>query len=231
MRFNGSIVWDGITAYTPFLTIQGEGEYLGHPGRRTDRPGGWHHRHRVIGGQLRSVVTGEFEVGTLSATGSAIVEVNGATTALYVDADLVDAGFDAHLDGAVVITDGLAEAVNINAAVNGSVDLGDATLTGATLQITSSYGSPLDLKFSGGLLVGSNANLSGSVDASFGPNGALLSMEGQVTGSLTLDSWGLANFSGSIVATSEQVTVTGAGSVSTTNFPLGITFNGSSPPR
>ncbi len=173
------------------------------------------------------VLTGDFQVGTLKAAGTAIVEVNGHTTVLYVDAALMDAGFDAHLEGAIVITDGLAETVNLDATVNGAVDVGDATLTGATLSIRSTYGSPLDLNFSGGLTVGSNADLNGSVHAIFGPNGTLLSLTGDLTGSLQLDSWGLLNFHGSVVATSDQVTLTGDGGLSFINFPAGITFNGS----
>ena len=227
VRFNGSIVWDGITAYTPFLTLEAGGEYSGTlADGQTVRAAGSVDT-TVIGGQIRTVVTGDIEVGTLKASGSAIVEVNGHSTALYVDADLVDAGFDASLDGAVVITDGLAEQVSLNAVVNGTVDLGDASLTGATLSIESSYGSPLEMSFSGGLEIGSNANLTGSADAIFGPSGTLLSLVGQMNGSLMLDSWGLLNFSGSVVASPEQVTLTGSGGVSTINFPLGINFNGS----
>ncbi len=227
VRFNGSIVWDGITAYTPFLTLEGGGEYSGTlaDGQAVRAAGTI--ETTVIGNQLRTVLTGEFEVGTLAASGEAIIEVNGASTALYIDADLVGAGFDAGLDGAVVITDGLAEQVQLTAAVNGEVVLGDTTLTGATLAIESSYGSPLDISFSGGIEVGNETNLTGSVDASFGPTGTLLSLVGQVDGTLTLDSWGLLNFSGSIVASPEQVTITGSGGVSTINFPLGINFSGS----
>ncbi len=227
LRYNGTIVWDGITAYTPFLTLEGGGEYSGtlNDGLNVSAAGSM--ETTVIGGQLRTVLTGDFEVGTLKASGSAIVEVNGATTVLYVDADLVDAGFTAALDGAVVLTNGLAETVNLDATVTGTVNLGDVTLTGANLHIGSTYGSPLDLTFSGGLQVGTNANLTGSVDASFGPNGTLLSLVGQMNGSLNLDSWGLLNFDGTVVASPEQVTLSGSGAVSVINFPLGITFNGS----
>jgi hypothetical protein len=227
LRYNGSIVWDGITAYTPFLTLEGGGEYSGTlADGQTVRAAGVVET-TVVGNQLRTVLTGDFEVGTLAATGQAIIEVNGPTTALYVDGSLVGAGFDADLDGAVVITDGIAEQVQLTAAVTGEVVLGDTTLTGATLDIESSYGSPLDISFSGGLEVGTQADLTGTVDASFGPNGTLLSLVGNMNGSLTLDSWGLLNFSGSVVASPEQVTVTGSGGFSTINFPLGITFNGS----
>ncbi len=227
VRFNGSIVWDGITAYTPFLTLEGGGEYSGtlNDGQTVSVAGTV--ETTIVGGQLRAVVTGAFKVGTLKANGSAIVETNGATTTLFVDADLANAGFAAKLEGAIIITDGRAETVQLDAAVTGSVQLGDVTLTGATFSIRSSYGSPLDLSFSGGLQVGSRANLNGTVAAAFGPNGALLSMTGQLTGSLTLDSWGLLNFNGSVVASPEQVTLSGTGGISMINFPLGVNFNGS----
>ena len=227
VRFNGSIIWDGITASTPFLTLEGGGEFSGtlQNGQQVSVAGTL--ETTIIGGQARTVVEGDFQVGTLKASGSAIVETNGATTSLIVDADLVDAGFDASLAGAVIITDGRAETVSLSATVNGSLSLGDATLTGANLSIDSTFGSPLELSFSGGLQVGTNANLTAAVEGSFGPNGTLLSLAGQVNGSLTLDSWGLLNFNGSVLASPEQVTLTGAGGISTINFPLGINFNGS----
>lgn len=227
VRFNGSIVWDGIAAYTPFLQVQGGGEISGtlRDGQTVSVAGSL--ETTVIGGQVRTVVTGDFQLGTLQASGEAIVETSGPTTTLFISADLVDAGFSAGLEGAVVITDGIAEAIHLDAAIVGTVQLGDVTLTGASLSIDSEYGSPLDIAFAGGLKVGNRANLSGSVDASFGPNGTLLSLEGNLQGSLLLDSWGILNFNGSVVASPEQVTLTGAGRVSVINFPVGITFSGS----
>ena len=226
VRFNGSIVWDGITAYTPFLQLEAGGEISGtlNDGQTVTVAGDM--ETTIVGGQIRAVVSGAFKVGTLKANGTAIVETNGATTTLFVDADLTNAGFAAKLEGAIIITDGRAETVQLDATVNGAVNLGDATLTGATLSIRSSYGSPLDLKFSGGLQIGSRANLSGNIAASFGPNGTLLSLDGQLTGSLTLDSWGLINFNGRVIASPEQVTLSGSGGITMTNFPLGVTFNG-----
>ncbi len=226
LRFNGSIVWDGISAYTPFLQLEGGGEFSGtlNDGQQVSVAGTLD--TTIVGGQIRTVVTGDFKLGTLKASGSAIVETSGATTTLFVDADLMDAGFSASIQGAVIITDGLAETVSLDAAVNGAVTFGDVTLTGANLHIASSYGSPLDLTFSGGLQVGSRANLNGSIAASFGPNGTLLSLDGQLSGSLQLDSWGLLGFNGSVVASPTQVTLSGTGGISMINFPLGINFNG-----
>ncbi len=226
LRFNGSIVWDGITAYTPFLQLEGGGEFSGtlNDGQTVSVAGSLD--TTIVGGQIRTVVTGNFKVGTLKANGSAIVETNGATTTLFVDANLVDAGFAARLDGAVIITDGLAETVALDATVDGTVNLGDATLTGASLSIDSSYGSPLDVSFTGGLKVGTKVDLNGSVDASFGPNGTLLSLNGQLNGSLQLDSWGLLGFSGSVIASPDQVTLSGSGGITMMNFPLGINFTG-----
>ncbi|MCB1012773.1 MAG: hypothetical protein KDB15_13985, partial [Microthrixaceae bacterium] len=221
------IVWDGITAYTPFLPLEAGVESSGTVSDGQTIKAAGDLTTEIIGGQLRSVLTGTFEVGTLKASGTAIVEINGATTVLYVDADLINAGFTAKLEGAVVITDGLAENVTLDASVIGTVTFGDVTLDGATLSVRSTYGSPLDLSFSGGLKVGTSADLSGVIDASFGPSGSLLSLDGQLTGSLQLDSFGLLNFNGSVVASPDQVTLTGSGAVSMINFPLGITFNGS----
>ncbi|MFZ4518606.1 MAG: hypothetical protein ACOYOP_09465 [Microthrixaceae bacterium] len=226
VRFDGSIVWDGVTAYTPFLNLQGGGSFSGtlNDGQVVSVDGTVD--TTIVGGQLRAVVTGNFKIGTLKAAGTAIVETNGATTTLNVDANLTGAGFNANIQGVVVITDGIAETVQLDANVIGPLQLGDATLTGATLSVRSTYGSPLELKFSGGLSVGSRVNLLGDVAASFGPNGTLLSLTGNLSGSLALDSWGLLDFNGAVVANSQKVTLTGAGSLTTTNFPLGVTFRG-----
>ena len=226
LRFNGSIVWDGRTAYTPFLTLEGAGEISGvlEDGQRLSVAGTM--AAEVIGGQLRSVITGSFQLGTLKANGSAVVETNGITTSLELSAALVGAGFAANIEGAIVITDGRAELVELDAAVTGNVALGDVTLTGATLRVRSTYGSPLDISFAGGIRVGSRADLNGAIAASIGPNGTLLSLRGDVSGSLTLDTWGLINFNGSIIATIDQVTISGAGGISLINFPLGLQING-----
>jgi hypothetical protein len=226
VRFNGSIVWDGITAYTPFLTLQGSGEFSGtlNDGRTVSVSGSID--TTVVGGQVHTEVTGAFKIGTLKANGSAVVDTNSGVTTLTVDAELADAGFAAHLAGVIVINNGIAEQVELTATVTGSLTFGDVTLTGANLHIASTYGSPLDLSFSGSLAVGSRANLTGSLNAAFGPNGTLLSLEGQMSGSMLLDSWGIANFSGSVVASPEQVTLSGAGTITTINFPLGISFRG-----
>jgi hypothetical protein len=226
LRLNGTIVWDGTLATTPFLMLQGDGEFSGtlNDGQTVSVAGSI--STEIIGGQMRTVVTGNFKLGTLKATGEAIVETSGPTTVLTLDASLQDAGFTADIDGNVIIDNGLAETVALNANVVGNVQLGDVTLNSPSLSIQSSYGAPLDISFSGGLVVGTKAALSGSIDASFGPTGGLLSLTGSLTGSLDLDGWDL-NFTGNVVATSDQVTLTGAGSLLMTTFPLGIDFNGS----
>ncbi|MFN8052194.1 MAG: hypothetical protein U0Q22_12190 [Acidimicrobiales bacterium] len=226
VRFDGSIVWDGITAYTPFLQLQGAGSFSGtmQDGSAVSVSGSL--STTIVGGQVHTEVSGDFKIGTLKANGSAVVDTSGATTSLTVDANLVGAGFAAHLAGAIIITDGLAETVSLDATVNGAVNLGDVTLTNANLHIGSSYGSPLDMSFSGGLKVGSNADLTGAVKASFGPNGTLLSLQGNMTGSLHLDSWGLLNFAGTVIASPDQVSLSGTGGIVLINFPAGINFSG-----
>ncbi len=226
VRFDGSIVWDGVQAYTPFLTVQGSGDISGtlNDGSQFSVSGTLD--TTVVGGQVHASIDGAIKIGSLQANGSVILDVNGATTTLTVDANLVNAGFTAEIQGVVQITDGRAELVNLDAAVTGSLNFGDVTLNGATLHIGSTYGNPLDISFNGAIQIGSKADLSGTVSASFGPNGGLLSMQGQINGSLQLDSWGLLNFSGNIVASSQQVAVTGSGALTTINFPLGVVFNG-----
>ena len=226
VRFNGSIVWDGITAYVPFLTLEGAGEYSGSLNDGTAVAVKGTVSTEVVAGQVFAKVTGNFQIGTLKGTGQAIVESSGATTTLNVSGDFQNTGFAGHVDGVVVITDGRAETVQLDASVTGAVNFGDVTLTGANLSIRSTYGSPLELKFSGGLKIGTKANINGSVNALFGPDGGLLSLNGAVNGSLDLGGWAVVTFSGNIQASSVQVALTGAGRVQMNSFPLGVTFNG-----
>ena len=127
------------------------------------------------------------------------------------------------LDHAIAALDALGGELP---AVDGEVRLGDATLTGATLSLRSTYGSPIQASFTGGVEVGSRASLYGSVNASIGPNGTLISLTGNLNGSLLLDDWGITEFAGSIVVSPEQVALSGAGNVRLTSFPLGVTFKG-----
>jgi hypothetical protein len=106
VRFNGSIVWDGITAYTPFLSVEGAGEFSGTLDDGTAVAVAGNVSTEIVGGQVRSVVTGNFKIGTLKANGTAVVQMSGATTTLEISADLDTAGFTGRLEGAVVITDG-----------------------------------------------------------------------------------------------------------------------------
>ncbi|MEZ5321725.1 MAG: hypothetical protein R2698_06595 [Microthrixaceae bacterium] len=226
VRFNGSIVWDGITAYTPYLSIEGAGEFSGTLDDGTTVGVKGTLSTEIIGGQVRTVVTGDFQLGTLKASGNALVEIDGATTTLELSADLVAAGFAGHIDGAIIITDGRADQVQLDAAVTGAVNLGDITLTNANFGIRSTYGNPLALNFAGAIKIGSSADVSGSVAALFGPNGTLISLEGDVNGSMLLDTWGVANFSGHILVGTDQVALSGTGRITTSNFPLGIDING-----
>lgn len=226
VRFDGSIIWDGITAYTPFLTLSGSGEYSGTLDDGTSVAVSGSVETTVVGGQLNAVVTGDIKIGNLKANGTATVNVDGATTTLDLNANLVGAGYAARIEGAVQITDGRAELVQLDATVDGQVQLGDATLTGATLSLRSTYGSPIQASFTGGVEVGNRASLYGSVNASIGPNGTLISLTGNLNGSLLLDDWGITEFTGSVVVSPEQVALSGAGNVRLTSFPLGVTFKG-----
>ncbi len=226
VRFDGTLVWNGITAYTPFLTVEGSGEFSGtlNNGQQVSVNGTLD--TTIVAGEVTTQVQGAFQIGTLKATGSALVDVQGSTTTLNVDATLTNTGFSGTISGAIVITDGVAELVSLDVAIQGSVTLGDATLTNASLHIATTYGAPLTMTFSGNVAIGTDVNVTGSVDASFGPDGSLMSLSGQMSGSLSLDSWNVG-FTGNVVASPDQVTLSGSGSVSLINFPLGITFSGS----
>jgi hypothetical protein len=226
VRFDGTIVWDGITAYTPFLQLEGGGDISGTLDDGTTFAASGTLSVISVGGQVRTELNGDFKLGALKLHGSAGVTIAGPTTSLDINADLVGAGFSASLSGAVTITDGRAELISLDAVVNGSIQMGDLTLTGASLKIRSTYGSPLDVSFNGGLQVGSKASVTGALKATFGPNGTLLSLVGDVYGTLGLDGW-TVNFNGQVLASSEQVTLSGSGAVLASNFPLGITINGS----
>src|SRR5690606_25034231 len=67
VRFNGSIVWDGITAYTPFLTLEGGGEISGTLADGQHFAAAGTLETTVVGGQARTVLTGDFKIGTLKA--------------------------------------------------------------------------------------------------------------------------------------------------------------------
>ena len=227
VRFNGTVVWDGQIAYIPLLTAEAGGEYSGtlQNGQNVTVEGVV--STTIVGGQFRTVVTGEFELGTLTAVGSAVVDVNGQTTTFEVDADLVGAGFDANLRGVIVMTDGIAELVVLDATTAGTAQLGDVGLRNAALHIESSYGAPLDISFAGNITVGDKANLFGEVDAVFGPEGTLMSLQGQINnGTFTLDNWNMTSVNGTIQAGAETATVTGAGVVGFASNNVSIGFEG-----
>jgi hypothetical protein len=227
VRLNASVVWDGQIAYTPLLTAEAGGEYSGtlQNGKNVAVEGIV--STTIVGGQIRTVITGEFELGTLRAAGSAVVDVNGRTTTFEVDADLVGAGFDAALSGVIVVTDGVAERVALDATTAGTARLGDVALSNAVMHIDSSYGSDLDIGFAGNITVGDTANLYGAVDAVFGPDGTLMSLQGQINnGSFMLDNWHMTGVQGTIQAGTETATVTGSGTVGFASNNVAIRFDG-----
>lgn len=206
VRFDGAIVWDGVTAYTPFLQVQGEGEIWGtlDDGGRVGVTGSL--ETTVVGGQSTTLVTGDFQLGWLRASGSAVVETDGATTSLYVDADLTSSGFNSRVQGEVVITDGVAERVRLEADI-ADLAVGDLLLRETRLSIESDFGEPLDISFDGSIEVGRHVRATAELEALIGPDGAIMSIVGSVNGTLDLDGWYLQWFQGSIVATPEQVTL------------------------
>jgi hypothetical protein len=222
VRFDGSIVWDGEVAYTPFLVVEAGGEYSGtlENGQNVSIEGIT--ETTIVDNQLVTVVRGDFEFGTIRASGEAVVDVFDNTTEFTVDADLVAAGFDADITGRVVMTDGVAELVELDVALRGTATIGDLELTVGSLSITTSGGGPLDIVFDGGVRIGDTATLFGSAEVVFGPEGTMMSLVGNVGGDVHLDGWDMNHVSGTIQATPEQVTVTADGEIRNTNFPFGI---------
>jgi hypothetical protein len=226
VRFNATVVWDGQIAYTPLLTAEAGGEYSGtlRNGQNVSVDGVV--STTIVGGQIRTVITGDFELGTLKAAGSAVVDVNGLTTTFEVDADLVGAGFGARLTGVIIMTDGVAERVVLEATTTGTAQLGDVAVRNATMHIESSYGSDLDIGFAGNIVVGDTANLYGELDAVFGPEGTLMSLQGRINnGTFTLDNWNMTSVNGTLQAGTESATVTGSGLVgfAANNVTIGFT--------
>lgn len=226
VRYNGAIVWDGEFAHMPFMELEAGGEYSGtlSDGQNVAVRGDV--SVEVIGGQVYTTVTGDFEIGRLKATGSAIVEDDGGRTVLEVSADLVAAGFDATIEGLVEIEDGEATFVELSAHTD-SVQLGDLRVDGASLTISSSAGRPLDIEASGRFRVGSQVDVSGAVAAKVGTNGKLLSLRGKVAGSLRLDEWNVRNVDAELNATGQQLALKVKGDISGGDFPKATPFSGS----
>ena len=222
VRFDGSIVWDGQVAYTPFLTVEAGGEYSGtlENGQNVSIEGIT--ETTIVNNQLVTVVRGDFRFGTLRAKGQAVVDVTGDTTEFTVDAQLQAAGFDAHVTGRVVMTDGVAELVDLDAALQGTATIGDLELTVGNLAIRTSGGGPLDITFDGGVKIGDTATLYGNAEVVFGPEGTMMSLVGDVGGEVHLDGWDLQDVHGSVQATPEQVTVTAGAAIRMSSFPFGV---------
>src|SRR5690606_9876382 len=133
--------------------------------------------------------TGAFTVGTLTASGTALVDVVGATTVLDITAALtLDEGITVDVAGVVEIADGRAGLVRLDAVVGArDLTLGDLTLKDTELAIRSSNGQALDISFSGDMQIDDAALLTGTLKASFGPTGQLMSLDGNLDGTFDLD--------------------------------------------
>jgi hypothetical protein len=222
VRFDGSIVWDGQVAYAPFLTVEAAGQYSGtlENGQNVSVHGIT--QTTIVDDQLVTTIRGDFELGTLRATGQAVVDANGDTTELTVDAQVADAGFDAHITGRVVMTDGVAQLVDLDAVLQGTATIGDLQLSVGHLAITTSKGHPLDITFEGAVRIGDTATLNGDAEVVFGPDGTMMSVIGDFGGEVHLGKWDMDDLRGTLQATPEQVTVTASGSLRLSTFPVGV---------
>ncbi|MHB1139293.1 MAG: AsmA family protein, partial [Microthrixaceae bacterium] len=190
VRFDGAIVWDGQVAHVERLELEADGDISGTlpNGQQVTADGAL--EVAVVDGEPRTVVRGDFTIGSLKASGWATVDVVGPTTMLDVSAvlDLDGSGAHTAIEGVVEITDGRVQRVQIDGAVTADqVSIGDLTLGSSTLRIRSETGGPLEVSWSGSLKIGERAALEGELDVAVGPTGNLMRLEGEVHGRFDLD--------------------------------------------
>jgi hypothetical protein len=226
VRFSGSVNFDGLSASTPTFLLQGAGQVSGTLSDGSVVALNGSIDANSSGGASNFTVDGDIQVGSVHANGTATVTVAGTQSTIQVSGALTSPGFAGSLAGSFTINKGVATAVDLSAGLSSPVVIGDTTVTSAHLDIHSS-GGPLTFSVGGAFTVGTSASLTGSATAVLGPDGSLISLTGSANGNLALDTWGVATFSGSISVTTAAVTVTGTGSVTGTNFPLGVTLSGS----
>ena len=193
VRMNASIIWDGITASVPYIDLPALGQILGTliNGQVFKADGSI--SVEVIGGQLRTVVTGDFLIGTLKANGSAIIGTSGTSVTLELDADLAGRRVRRGASrGAVIITDGLAETIVLDAVGQRARSTwatcharrARTCTSRASTAVRSTCPSP------DGSWSEPTPSSTPRSKAPFGPNGTLLSLDGQVNGSVQLDDMG-----------------------------------------
>jgi hypothetical protein len=225
VRLEGSVVFESGNAFTSTFTAHGNGTISGTlPDGQFAKVSGTVGL-TVINGVTHAQITGAIKLGELEATGNAVITQNGPVTTLDITGNIARAGVNASITGSVTINNGQATLIDIDGTVSGNLVLGDTTVQGAQLSVDST-GGPITVKVSGNAKVGTKANLSGNLDATVGPDGSLISLKGNLTGSMALDNWAIVNFSGSLTATPERVTVNGSGRISANSFPVSVLFAG-----
>jgi hypothetical protein len=226
VRFNATLDFDGSQASFPQLSLPGLGSESGTTTDGEVVAVNGSISVVVQNGQTITTIDGDIQLGTMHATGHAVVNTVGSTTTMVLTGTLADTGYSASLNGSFTIVDGVATAVDVTAGLTGPVVLGDITVTNGNMHITSN-GGPLTVTVNGTIKSGNSATLTGTLVATIGPDGQLLSLTGNGTGSLALDTWGVLSFQGTVNATAQQLTVTGTGNISSTSFPVSIPFSGS----
>ena len=210
-RVNATIIFDGNAAHIVRLDGEAAGEFSG------TLPNGDHVSvsgqlsTEVIWGVSRTVVTGRFTIGTLEASGRAVVEKVGVRTTLEVDAQVNMPELSGRLLGSIVIEDGRAERVALEARVN-SLALESLTVKDALLRITSSNGGRLEFEVDGTLKVHAGevtGELDGEITANFDRDGRLTLLEGHVDITESLDLGGFKLYDGELqlTATPQRLTV------------------------
>lgn len=211
-RLDATIVWDGQIAaadlraevageYTGFLD---DGTLVSAKGELTTETG--------IGGITTTVVTGQFRIGNLYATGQARVIAQSFSTTLEVDADVTGGlgpvAADASLVGVIQISDGEATRVNLELTAS-QIQFGEVSLRDARLTVTSNgFNDPLDISVATQLIIEPAVVMDAQLTALFDTEGGFLSLTGSASGSISVGDVAIEGVEAHLAATPERATLT-----------------------
>lgn len=214
VRYRGQIVFDGQTVTTPFLDLEAAGQISGVlPDGQLVKVDGQVELSSGPAGEIRTFVTGAFEVGSLHGSGTAEILVVGARTELDLEVELDGDGLDgALLTGQILLLDGDVEDLALDATVD-QVQLASLTMSDMALSVRSGLGEPLEIRVAAGFQIDDLATgtLSGGT-LRLGPDGDLLGISADVAARLSLDGTQI-DVVARIDSTDESVTVDARGTV------------------
>lgn len=220
-RLDATIIWDGQIAaadlraevageYTGFLE---DGTLISVKGELTTETG--------IGGITTTVVTGQFRIGDLYATGQARVLAQAFSTTLEVQANVTGGlgpvAVDASLLGVIQISEGEATRVDLELTAS-QIEFGEVSLRDAVLTVSSTgYGDPLDISMATELIVEPAVRMDAQFTVLFDGDGGFLSLVGSASGSINVGQVDIEGVEAQLEATPERVTLT----VSTGDIAVG----------